>query len=80
MTFLDFWGYVRDGGVIFLLFTILYGGYRQYWVFGWQYREVLAREQEWQRREQEWKQIAFRGTQSAAQAVELATAVKREGL
>lgn len=44
MTFLD---YVSRGGVIVLLVLILYGGWKKWWVFGWQYRECVDEKNEW---------------------------------
>jgi hypothetical protein len=35
MTLTELWTYVRDGGTIFLLGLILYGGWKRWWVFGW---------------------------------------------
>lgn len=34
MTLADLWAYVRDGGMLFLLFLILVGGWKRYWVWG----------------------------------------------
>lgn len=56
-----------------LLFLILYGGSRGWWVFGWQYRLKVEEAAE-------WKRLALAGTQLAATATETAgRAVRRVG-
>lgn len=52
MTFLD---YVSRAGVVVILIIILYGGWKKWWVFGWQYRECVDEKNE-------WKQAALRST------------------
>lgn len=62
---------VSDGGMIGLLVAILIGGVRQWWVFGWTYRDK-ARESE------EWKVLALQGVTTAeANALLAETIVRR---
>ena len=58
MTAVEVFDLLNRGGVLALLALILLGGHRRWWVFGWAYRETLAREQE-------WKQLALTGTKIA---------------
>lgn len=56
--------WVRDGGIIALLIVIIYGGIKQWWVYGWMYRSQQAELEE-------WKRLALSGTLLAEKAVEL---------
>lgn len=56
---------VRDAGVTGLLIFALIGGFRKWWVFGWQYKEV-------EEEKKEWKQLALGGTQLAERSVNVA--------
>lgn len=49
---------------LILVLVILYGGWKKWWVFGWQYREKDAEKNE-------WKDAALRGTRVAERAVSL---------
>ena len=40
---------VMKGGVIGLLVVMLLGGMRQWWVFGWQYRQVVSERDEFKK-------------------------------
>lgn len=40
---------IAKGGIIGLLVVILVGGMRQWWVFGWQYRQVLGERDEFKK-------------------------------
>ena len=51
--------------IIGMLLSVLWGGARGIWVWGWQYREAV-------RDRDEWKGLALRGTQMAQRAVTLA--------
>lgn len=59
---LSFIDYVSRAGVVFLLVFIIYGGFKKWWVFGYQMEEC-------ERREQEWKAIAMKSTHTAESAV-----------
>ena len=43
MTLIDLWGYIRYGGMVALLFLIIVGGWKRYWVFGWYADELHDR-------------------------------------
>lgn len=56
---------VNAGGVVFLLVAALFGGYKQWWVFGWSYRDM---EQD----RDAWRRTAERGTATAERAAKVA--------
>lgn len=70
-TFTDLLKYISQGGVLGLLFFILVGGYRQWWVFGWQYKESEERIEKTERERDDWRDIALHGTNLAEQTVGL---------
>lgn len=49
-------------GALVLALLILYGGRKKWWVFGWQYTELLHERDE-------WKTAALRGTRIAERVV-----------
>ena len=63
----DFVDVASKGGVIGLLVTIIYGGFRStpWWVFGWVYREQTDRLRELHATKERWKELALRGTEVA---------------
>jgi hypothetical protein len=54
MTILEAAKWIQDVGVYGILILIIYGGWKQWWVFGWQYTDK-AKECE------SWKTIALKG-------------------
>jgi hypothetical protein len=56
---------VRDAGVTGLLIFALIGGFRRWWVFGWQYSEKV-------RESDEWKRLALGGTDLAERSIQAA--------
>lgn len=50
--------YVSRAGVVVMLVLILYGGWRKWWVFGWQYRDCVEEKNE-------WKAVALKSTHIA---------------
>ena len=52
-------------GTLVLALTILFGGWKKWWVFGWQYKDAVAEKDE-------WKEAALRGTAIAEKVVRLA--------
>jgi len=59
---------VRAAGITGLLVFALIGGFRKWWVFGWQYKDVC-------KEKDEWKQLALGGTQLAERSVSVAKEV-----
>lgn len=55
-----------QAGTLVMALVILFGGWKRWWVFGWQYREVSQEKNE-------WKEAALRGTKIAEQVVTLKT-------
>ena len=53
---------VRDAGVSGLLLFALIGGFKKWWVFGWQYKDVC-------REKDEWKSLALGGTYLAERSI-----------
>lgn len=49
-------------GALVMALTILFGGWRKWWVFGWQYKDVVSEKNE-------WKKAALRGTKIAERVV-----------
>lgn len=49
-------------GVTVLLLLITFGGWKKWWVFGWQYKDMEAEKNE-------WKEAALRGTRVAERVV-----------
>jgi len=54
---------VQSGGIIALLIVIIYGGSKNWWVFGWQYRKQVE-ETEW------WKNVCVRLLNISESAIE----------
>lgn len=74
---------LKDVALSTLLLIVLYGGFKKWWVFGYQLTQAEAREMKCQAeyekrlegaqlREDEWKQVALNGGYLAKQAVDLA--------
>lgn len=53
------------GLLVFLLVGVVWGGIKQWWVFGWQYREAV-------RDRDDWRHLALQGTSAADKAAEVA--------
>ena len=49
-------------GVTVLVLLIIFGGWKKWWVFGWQYKDMEAEKNE-------WKEAALRGTRVAERVV-----------
>lgn len=61
-----------SGALVFAI-LVLYGGWRKWWVFGWQYRDAISERDE-------WKKAALDGTRVAKRAFDLAQSkFQREG-
>lgn len=72
MTITDLWAYIRDGGMIALLFLILIGGWKRYWVFGWYADELRDRNRQLESRLERAVGVAESGTVAADRATRLA--------
>lgn len=68
MTLVELWAYVRDGGMIALLFLILIGGWKRYWVFGWYAMELRERIVDLEKRLERATRVAETGTAAADRA------------
>lgn len=66
---------IPDLGVAALLVLILLGGYKGWWVFGWQYRELLNRHEKLRADRDKWQDIAM----SANNLVELLAKLRKGG-
>jgi hypothetical protein len=53
------------GGALVLALFILFGGFREWWVYGKEYRRVLDQSKK-------WEQLALRGTHIAERVVSVA--------
>jgi len=72
MTLSELWAYVRDGGMIAVLFLILIGGWRRYWVFGWYAEELAKRINQLEDRLERATRVAESGTAAADRATRVA--------
>lgn len=52
-------------GVAALLIIIIYGGFRQWWVFSWTYNELLSRHEKLREDRDRWQEIALRASNLA---------------
>ena len=72
---------LSDVGLVVLLFLVLFGGSRKWWVWGWQLAECEARSEKAVAAEREiareWKEIALPSVQSLETAVKIAS--RRKG-
>jgi hypothetical protein len=68
VTLVELWAYVRDGGMIALLFLILVGGWKRYWVFGWYAVELRERIVDLEQRLERATRVAETGTAAADRA------------
>jgi hypothetical protein len=66
--------YVNAGGVVALLLMVLAGGIKQWWVFGWYYKELLGRHSALSEEKDAWKELALRSTNLAESLQELGRA------
>lgn len=67
----DFLKYISQAGVLGLLVVILFGGYRKWWVFGWQYKDAETRTSRAEKERDDWRDLALHGTNLAEQTVDL---------
>lgn len=58
MTLADLFELAHTSGLAFVYFLIIYGGYKQWWVWGWLYKQAI------QERDQ-WKDAALKSTSLA---------------
>ena len=72
MTLVELWAYVRDGGMIALLFLILVGGWKRLWVFGWYADEQAKRIVQLEDRLDRATRVAESGTAAADRATRVA--------
>lgn len=63
---------ISGGGLVGLLVIILVAGMRGYWVWGWAYKEGIAREQRLREERDEWRDLAIQGMTLADRGVSLA--------
>lgn len=65
------WDVANGGGVPALLFLIVWGGIKQWYVYGWQYRQKVAECEKWQ-------QLALTNTGLLDRSLSLAEKAKAE--
>jgi hypothetical protein len=63
--------YINTAGVIGFLTVTLYGGYKKWWVFGWQFKDAEERNKKTEEERDGWRDIALHGTNLAEQTVDL---------
>lgn len=62
---------ISGGGLVGLLVIILVAGMRGYWVWGWAYKEGIAREKQLREERDEWRDLAIHGVTLADRGVSL---------
>jgi hypothetical protein len=62
---------VSDLGVIGILVAVIFGGYRGWWVFGWQFKDLKQREKAATKERDDWRDLALRGTNIAQETVRI---------
>jgi hypothetical protein len=67
----DILKYISSVGVVGILVVAMYGGYKKWWVFGWNYRESEERTQKAEKERDDWRDLALHGTNLAEQTVDL---------
>lgn len=72
MTIRELLSILNDAGVLGLLVAVLVGGARQWWVWGWAYRDVLKTVEKLEGERDEWRDLALQGTSLAEKTVDLA--------
>lgn len=71
LTISEFFKYLSQGGVLGLLGLLIFGGYRKWWVFGWQYKDAEERTTKAEKERDDWRDLALHGTTLAEQTVDL---------
>ncbi len=67
----DIFKWITSGGIVGILAFVLIGGYKGWWVFGWQYRDVQDRIKKAEQERDDWRDIALTGTSMAERTVDL---------
>lgn len=57
---------ITSGGIVAMLIILLFGGSRQWWVFGWQYDQMREDRDH-------WRELALHGSDLASRAVDTLT-------
>lgn len=63
--------FIRTTGVVGILVFFLWGGYKKWWVFGWQYSELKDRLTKMEKASEDWKTLALRSTNLAESIQEI---------
>jgi hypothetical protein len=71
ITFAELLKLISQGGVLGILIFMVFGGYKQWWVFGWTYREEKERTSKAEKERDDWRDLALHGTNLAEQTVDL---------
>ncbi len=70
---------IQEGGWLLILLIVLWTGYKGYWVWGSQLKAAQDERDQWQARADKWQEVAFKSTNTAERAVDLATTPKQQG-
>jgi hypothetical protein len=68
---------VRDGGLIGCLIFFIYGGWKQWWVWGYTLTRERLLVDEMRAEREEWKRLALKSTAIADRAVDHAAVIQR---
>lgn len=64
----DAFNYANKASIIVVLFVILYGGYKKWWVWGWSYKDMCERFERMEDEKNAWRETALKGKDIAMDA------------
>lgn len=68
LTFLQLYDYANKATIPVILVFLIYGGYKGWWVFGWQYKDICDRFFKMEEEKNAWRETALRGKDIAVDA------------
>lgn len=67
-TAIDIFEYANKASILVVLIFIIYSGYKKWWVFGWQYKEMVQAFLEMREEKNAWRETALKGKDIAIDA------------
>lgn len=78
MTIGDLLDVAQKATVVTILLVVLYGGIKQWWVFGWLYKQEVGRNDALEEKNQRLQEAAFRAAGVAEETVAILKPVVRD--